>query len=116
MDIVVTIPMSRLGDIIDEEKKVAEAQARGEDIHFFWEVSRKPKKLEVGDRVYFVWHKAVRSWHEVTGFDENKVCTTTGRRYKGCCIMLDVEENEIKPIPMKGFQGYRYANYRTEAG
>ena len=108
MDIIVTIPASRLQDIIEEEKTVAAAQERGEDIHFFWEVSRRPKDLNVGDKVYFVWDGSMRSWHEVTGFDEDKVCSTTGRRYKGCCILLNVEENEIKPVPMAGFRGYRY--------
>ena len=112
MDIVVTIPKSRLAQVEKEEAQVAELLAKGVAVNFFWSLGRKPKKLEVGDRCYFVWDGAMRAWHEVVGFGADKQCETTGIFHPGFCVILAPEIHTIDvPIPMKGFQGFRYFKF-----
>lgn len=109
MNIVVTIPKSRQAEIEEEESKLQARIAAGEEgLSYFWAMSRRPKELRVGDRMYFIWDGAMRAFHRVIGFNENLKCETTGRQYRGCCVMLDPRIHEIVPIPMKGFQGFRY--------
>lgn len=109
MNIVVTIPKNRQAEIEEEERQLqARLDAGEEGLSYFWSLSRRPKDLREGDRVYFIWDGAMRAFHHVTGFDEDMRCETTGRQYRGCCVMLDPRIHEIVPIPMKGFQGYRY--------
>jgi len=109
MDIVVTIPKSRLAEVNAEERDLELRRRSGEkDLIYFWKVAKKPAKLVKGDRVYFLWDGAVRAWHKVIGFGENMTCQHTGRRYEGTCILLDPDVQKIKPIRMKGFRGYQY--------
>ncbi|MBD3407297.1 MAG: DUF1489 family protein [Candidatus Lokiarchaeota archaeon] len=106
---MVTIPNNKLDDIQKEEEKVADAIKNGKSINYFWCVSKRPKNLHIGDKVYFIWNKAMRGYHKVVGFDTNMKCTTTGNQYKGCCIILDPIFHDIEyPIPMNGFRGFRY--------
>ena len=102
--IVVTIPKSRMADIKKEEEAVKRAQERGEEIGYFWNLGRRPRDMPF--RIYFLWDGAVRGYHEVVGYEdeEDRVCTTTGRHYKGFCVDLDPEFHDIKPIPMKPLQ------------
>jgi hypothetical protein len=115
MDIVVTIPKSRLAEVRAEERDLELRRRAGEkNLVYFWKVSKKPAKLRKGDKMYFVWDEAVRAWHKVVGFGENMTCQHTGRRYDGPCIMLDPKIHEIKPIKMKGFRGFRYFSEEDE--
>ena len=109
MDVVVTIPKSRLAIVEQEEREVKEALKSGADAFFFWRFARCPKNLSVGNRIYFVWNGAVRAYHVVDGFDKNLVCDTTGQRYDGFCVTMNPAIHNLrKPIPMRGFQGFRY--------
>ena len=40
----------------------------------------------------------------VGAFDRERA----GRKYKGCCVLLDPVIHEIVEVRMKGFRGYRY--------
>ena len=108
MNIVVTIPKKMLPQVEAEERQVAELEKQGIKSNYFWKVGRKPKKLEIGDRCYFLWDEAIRAWHRVTGFAENMTCETTGTFYGGFCLVLDSKINEIDPIAMIGFRGFQY--------
>jgi hypothetical protein len=108
MNIVVTIPKDRLADVEREEADLKKRLAAGENAFYFWALARWPKQLRVGDRMYFVWDGAVRAFHYVTGFKNDMTCETTGRKYKGCCVLLDPAIHEIVPFVMKGFRGYQY--------
>lgn len=106
--IVVTIPKDRMAQVVEEEKQAQALQEAGEEVFYFWGMARKPKKLEVGDRCYFVWGNAVRAYHEVVGFSEDMTCEVTGINHPGHCVMLDPVIHEVEPLPMIGFRGYRY--------
>lgn len=105
-DIVVTIPKDRLADVEQEEQRVQRAIDRGETgWRYFWAMGRLPKKLP--RRVYFVWDGAVRAYHEVMFFGDSQGVSIDGRDDR---IWLRPEIHEIVPIPMRGFQGFRYFN------
>jgi len=116
MDIVVTIPKVRQAEMEEEERLLRQRLDAGEKgLTLFWGTSMRPTKLMVGDRVYFVWDGAVRAYHILTGFRNDERCEHTGKRYKGCCLMLDPEVHSVEPEPMKGFRGFRY-RYRRAGG
>jgi len=109
MNVVVTIPKKRLADIEREEADIKRRLAAGEKgVSYFWAMSRKPKELQAGDRMYFVWGGALRAYHIVTGFREVLQCETTGQKYKGCCVLLDPVIHEVEALAMEGFRGFRY--------
>lgn len=96
--IVVTIPRSKLAEVEAEEADVARRIAQGKTgLGYYWQMRRMPRYKP--ERIYFVWEGAVRAWHAVTGIDDSK-------------IYMDPEIHHIDPVPMKGFQGFRYYNYK----
>lgn len=106
MDIVVTIPKNRLADVTFEEKRVADGVARGETWSYFWTLPTVPRKVETGDRLYFVWDGAVRAWHEIEAIDERW-------EDESVKVWMKAEIHTLKtPLLMKGFQGFRYFHGR----
>ena len=99
MNIVVTIPKNKIAEVEAEEKEVARQIARGDkNIFYYWTVGRLPK--ECPSRIYFVWNNAIRAYHEVT-----QMVTDVPKNK----IYMKPEIHNLKaPIPMKGFQGWRY--------
>lgn len=108
MDIIVTIPKKMLAQVEEEERQAEAARLRGEEIYYFWKLGQVPKHLNIGNRCYFVWDGAMRAYHKVVGLAKDMTCQTTGTFYPGLSVVLDPVIHEIEPIPMKGFQGYRY--------
>jgi len=110
MDIIVTIPRTRMATVEAEEAEIARRIEAGEDPgNFFWCTSLRPRKLDIGDRVYFLWDCAVRAWHEVVGIDVSLVCDATRVRYTGCCIVMKPEIHDLCPVKiMPPFRGFRY--------
>ena len=108
MDIVVTIPKN--------EYKNDEAETRDylgdiEHIEQFWTLNKRPKKLNVGDRVFFVKNGCIESSMRVTRIetDSTTMCETTGRVWSGKCqIFMDDLRIEQLDIQVRGFQGFRY--------
>jgi hypothetical protein len=105
MNIIVTIPKNKLAEVEAEEREVAERIIKGErNIYYYWTLATLPK--ECPSRIYFVWNGAIRAYHEViqtvTDFPKNK-------------IYMKPEIHDLKtPIPMKGFQGWRYFDKDVE--
>jgi hypothetical protein len=99
MNIVVTIPKDRIKQVEEEEADVARRIAAGEQgMCYYWTLPTLPR--ECPERIYFVWNGAVRAWHEViqmvTDIPRNK-------------IFMRPEIHSLSfPIPMRGFQGWRY--------
>ena len=100
-DIIVTIPKSRLKQVQEEEREVAEGIARGEEWKYWWSMGSQPTKLKEGDRCYFVWHGAIRAWHKVIEIEP-------GQDNRHCRLWLDSTIHDIVPVLMNGFQGFRY--------
>ena len=107
MDIVVTIPKSEYAN----DDAETEALLNEEGSCQFWTLSNIPKKLSIGDRVYFVKHSRVESSMRVFDIRENasQECDVTGRTWQGKCILYmdDLQYCETI-IEAKGFQGFRY--------
>lgn len=103
-DIVVTLPKSvSWGDYSKELDKVKD----GKEVMNF--KVRSFPKTGVGKRCYIVHNGFVRGWMEIVGMSkEDFICSTTGKRWSGKFIQRSGPFHEIEPIPMKGFQGFRY--------
>ena len=109
MDIIVTIPKTRLAQVEEEEREVAERLRRGEtDTYYYWTLGTEPTKLEPGDRCYFVWDGAMMAYHEVVqvAWDDD-MCRWL--------VWLKPEIHRIEPWPMESFRGFRYRPRATAA-
>ena len=111
MDIMVTIPKNKLKDIEKEEtwaKKQINAQC-------FWSISKVPKKLKSGDKVFFVENGMIKSYNIFIGIDYDCICEVTGTKWPGLNLIMKAPSVTLeKPIPMKGFRGFRYTSVITE--
>jgi len=106
MNIIVTIPKSEKKNIDKEE---GFAKENSGEITQFWKIGRKPQNLNVGDKVYFVEDGLITCYQIFQGFEENPYCEVTDRIWEGLNLILIYPPIYLdKPIPMKGFQGFRY--------
>jgi hypothetical protein len=108
MDIVVTIPKS---EYANDDKETSDTQIHGYDQ--FWTLSKVPKRLNIGDRVYFVKHGRIDSSMRVKRIQAQSQtqCETTGRTWNGVQLFMnDMRDEDIGSA--KGFQGFRYKWWR----
>lgn len=107
-DIVVTLPATVKWE--DYEKEL-EQVITGE-IRLNFKVPNFPKETGVGCKCYVVHKGFVRGWMEIVGFrDDDFLCEFTGKYWDGKFIERSGEFHYLlEPIPMKGFQGFRYFN------
>jgi hypothetical protein len=107
MDIVVTWPKSRTLD--DYVTELAKAKDDGKVINF--RVANRPN-VQPGDRCYMVHDGAIRGWTKVLEVRRSRIVVNvkTGEHMApGLFIVRDPEWHALdEPIPMKGFQGFRY--------
>ena len=126
-NIVVTVPKTRLAYVQDVKFKLQPGDFG------FWTLSRLPRltkeKWEGGvleyrdcERLYFVWDGAVRAWHQIMGWvDEDGTVEDGppfyhGGQIPGPAVLFTAEHHLLEsPIPMKGFQGFRYAKFDEES-
>ncbi len=107
MDIVVTIPKREYNND-DLETKFLEDNP---DAIQWWSMGRTPKKVKIGDRIYFVKNKKIDSSMKIINIElgSNKYCEVTHRTWdKGCNIIIDDLRDETFDFEVKGFQGFRY--------
>ena len=103
-DIIITIPKSIKWD--DYEKEIKAVEDFTHVINF--KVNHFPK-TNVGSKCYLVYDGNIIGWMKIVGMSEKDfTCTTTGKEWKGKFIERSGPFNKINPIPMKGFQGFRY--------
>lgn len=108
MDLVITWPKRRsLQSYLAELDK---AERYGQLINF--RLGSKPK-LEQFERCYMVHDGAIRGWNEVIAVEYKPADTvrdpfTGGYWPGGTYIVRHPFWHPVDPIPMKGFQGYRY--------
>lgn len=100
MNVIVTLPLASGGLKHLQEKIQATRTGRA-----FWEFTRPPKHLIEGDRIYIVCEGAVRGFFIA---DE-----LSSQWFGDLVVYLDNWNALGKPIPMKGFQGFRYASRCT---
>jgi len=117
MDIIVTTPKDQMASAARE---AADCIAAGGGEYFRrFPVSCYPTALRAGARVYYVEDGFVRGFAVVSRVQaayEAQRCDTTGRRWpSGIYVFMAADSWKwIRPIPMKGFQGFRH--YETQTG
>lgn len=106
MDIVVTIPRTEYKNDDMENKFIKD----NDNAYSFWTLSKIPKKLEVGDRVYFVKNNRIDSSMEfyMSEVNAENYCEVTNRSWQGCTLYMHDRRKENLDIEVKGFQGFRY--------
>jgi len=111
MDIIVTVPKKELKNVDAEEKWSHDLTEKQRKSAFcFWSMNRRPKRLEPGDRVYFIQNGFIVNSNEFLRYEEEgEYCEVTDRYWKGPILVMDITSIPLKkPVPMKGFQGFRY--------
>lgn len=110
-DIIVTTPKSEMANAAAEAAALA---AEGYEGFYFRAFSHIPN-VQRGSRVYYVEDGFVRGYALVShvSAQDGTQCDTTNRLWKGVgtVFMSASTWTWIRPIPMKGFQGYRYADF-----
>ena len=122
MDIVVTTPKSHMKEAAAEAFDARAAIRRGERPQYFRRFPMRcyPISLGRGERVYYVEDGHVRGFAVVVAMAASPAgwtCSTTGRIWPaGWYVFMDAKSwRWIEPVPMKGFQGFRYAGGRYSA-
>lgn len=114
MDIVVTIPKDEYKNDELETKEMSE-----NGYSMFWSLAKRPKKLEVGDRIYFSKYGIIESSMTVFDIKENHTttCETTGRNWTAPyqLFLNDLQDETHLQIPARGFQGFRYRWWENNA-
>jgi|GEM_PF-1564329 len=107
MDIVVTIPKSEYKN----DDLETECFENNQYSIQWWSMGKTPKKIKIGDRVYFVKNNKVESSMMVVDIElgSNRYCEVTHRFWdKGCNIIMNDLRYENFDFEVRGFQGYRY--------
>jgi hypothetical protein len=107
MDIVVTIPKKEYKN----DEKETNFLKENKDSYQFWGISKMPKKLQKGDRVYFIKNNRIDSSMKVKDMqkDSPEFCEVTKRVWDNkVTIYLNDMRKESLDINIKGFQGFRY--------
>lgn len=109
-DIIITTPKSMMREAAQE----AEDAKRSGGGYYFRSLHSPPRDLNEGDRVFYVEDGYIRGFCTVDHLSDSSfgghICQTTGRHWSGACFVF-MRPNSwtwIRPIPKKGFQGWRY--------
>lgn len=105
-DIIVTTPRREMETAAEEARGCIESGGG----YYFRTFHHLPKDIEVGSRVFYVEDGYVRGYALVNEINRGDMrCGTTGRVWDGNhVIMLANSWTWVRPIPMRGFQGWRY--------
>ena len=106
--IIVTTPKSEMENSANE----AEECIKNRSGYYFRKLGKnKPHGLAVGSRIYYIEDGYIRGFGEVASIVKKEpICDVTGRKWDEgwYAIIPACSWKWIKPIPMKGFQGFRY--------
>jgi hypothetical protein len=103
-DIIITLPKSVKWSDYEKELKVVDDFS--EVMNF--KVNHFPK-TKIGSKCYLVYNGYIIGWMKIVGMSEKEFnCSTTGKKWNGKFIERSGPFHKIEPIPMKGFQGFRY--------
>lgn len=106
-DIIVTTPKSE----IENAKKEADNCIKNNGGYYFRRLNSKPKHIDIGSKIFYVEDGYVRGYGVISEIkNSKKECSTTGKQYEeGIYVtFLAASWKWIKPISMKGFQGWKY--------
>lgn len=103
-DVIITLPKNIKWD--DYEKELEKVKDGNEVMNF--KVNHLPN-TSVGNKCFIVHDGFIKGWMNIVGLSKKDfTCSTTGKDWKGSFIERSGPFNYIDPIPMKGFQGFRY--------
>lgn len=103
-DVIITLPKNIKWD--DYEKELEKVKDGNEVMNF--KVNHLPN-TSVGNKCFIVHDGFIKGWMNIVGLSKKDfTCSTTGKHWKGSFIERSGPFNYIDPIPMKGFQGFRY--------
>ena len=106
-NIVVTTPKNKMAIAEEEARNCIEAGGG----FYFRTFRNTPRHLGIGSRIFYVEDGFVRGFGVVSEVKNgNMQCGTTGHDWGNGthAVMQASSWKWIKPIPMKGFQGWRY--------
>jgi hypothetical protein len=106
-DIIVTTPKSEMKNAELE----AEAAKKDGGGFYFRTLPSKPKSIKDGSRIFYVEDGYIRGFCSIDHLEDGDgLCDVTNRHWHGAvkAMMPAASWKWIKPIPMKGFQGWRY--------
>jgi len=107
-NLIVTTPKSEM-EISAEEAQ--ECIKKGAGFYFRKFGKNKPKGLEIDSKIYYVEDGYIRGFGVVASVVQKDLkCESTDRQWGNgwYAIIPACSWNWIKPIEMKGFQGFRY--------
>lgn len=106
-DIVITLPAKISWK--EYEKELAAVKDGSKVLNF--KVPYFPKDTEIGRKCYLVHKGHIVGWMKIVGMVEKDfTCEITGKKWTGKFIQRSGPFFKCSPIPMKGFQGFRYIN------
>ena len=108
MDVVVTVPMARWADWIDEGDLPGDEpdEAVCYSYHFWIPPTALPR-ISPGERVYIVAHGKLRGYAPLTGLEH--VCRL--EPYRACLLREGGAVAVTIARSIKGFQGWRYRSW-----
>jgi hypothetical protein len=112
-NIIVTTPKTQM----DIAKQEAENCINNGGGYYFRTFRNRPKELVIGSKVFYVEDGYIRGFGVVSNIvNGNMTCDVSGKDWgEGFHAIMDAKSWAwIKPIPMKGFQGWRYFNGNYE--
>ena len=75
----------------------------------FWSVSKKPAKLNLGDKVFVAADGLISHSYRFLGFAKDPKCEVSGCIIPGLILMLDVGMTCLdKEAMVKKFRGFKY--------
>jgi len=113
MDVIVTTPKQQMKKSAQE----AENCLKNGGGSYFRRFPRLPKGLVSGSKIFYVEDGFIRGYGVVARVESgNKTCGTHGTSWgSGFYAVIPADSWKwIRPIPMKGFQGFRYFNQSHE--
>ena len=109
MDIAVTVPKREMRRIASENAWAEEAVREGSTVVQYWSVAKLPKKLNSGDRIYFIEDGRITHYHEYVDYALDAECEVTGKVWEGMNLVMKYPGVRLTvPRRMQGFRGFRY--------
>ena len=105
-DIIITLP-SKI-EWSDYQKELELVKDEKNVLNF--KVPFLPKYTSIGSKCYLCYRSNIIGWMKITGLiNKNFICSTTNKKWDGNFIQRSGLFYKLdNPIPMKGFQGFKY--------
>lgn len=109
MDILITLPAKIK---FSEYQKELNESEKGGVLNF--KVSFLPKNSKIGDKCYLIHRGYIIGYMYISGFSNKSfICSVTAKKWTGNFIERSGKFYKIPvPVKHKGFQGWRYFNFR----